>query len=261
MSAALELGSTGQEVVALQQALLAHGFNPGTIDGEFGSATQQAVLAFQMSKQMLADGIAGPRTQAALDLVQSAALPDATGDMTVQVASRMCPGAQLDAIKANLPAVLDALTALALHDRTMVLMAVATIRAETASFRPISEGLSGFNTSPGGHPFDLYDNRTDLGNRGAPDGASYRGRGFVQLTGRSNYERYGPRLESASQPRRQSRARERERHRGQPARAVPEGSRAEHQGRAPARQLQGGAATRQRRLARHRRVHRGLRAR
>ena len=138
MSEALELGRTGLEVVALQKALLAHGFNPGTIDGDFGSATQQAVLAFQMSKQMLADGIAGPRTQAALDLVQSAALPDATGDMTVQVASRMCPGAQLDAIKANLPAVLDALTALALHDRTMVLMAVATIRAETASFRPIS---------------------------------------------------------------------------------------------------------------------------
>ena len=195
MSAVLELGSTGTSVESLQEALLAHGFSPGAVDGVFGSGTQQAVTAFQMSERMLADGIAGPRTQAALGLTEDDTLADATGGMTVQVASRMCPGAQLDAIKANLPPVLAALTTLGLQDRTMVLMAIATIRVETASFRPISEGLSGFNTSPGGHPFDLYDNRADLGNRGAPDGASYRGRGFVQLTGRNNYERYGPRLQ------------------------------------------------------------------
>ena len=36
----------------------------------------------------------------------------------------------------------------------MVLMALATIRAETESFEPISEGKSKFNTSPGGRPFD-----------------------------------------------------------------------------------------------------------
>jgi peptidoglycan L-alanyl-D-glutamate endopeptidase CwlK len=34
----------------------------------------------------------------------------------------------------------------------MILMALGTIRAETASFEPISEGQSRFNTSPGGHP-------------------------------------------------------------------------------------------------------------
>jgi putative chitinase len=52
--------------------------------------------------------------------------------------------------------------------------------------------LSRFNTSPGGRPFDLYDNRTrDLGNQGPPDGADFRGRGFVQLTGRANYASYG----------------------------------------------------------------------
>jgi peptidoglycan L-alanyl-D-glutamate endopeptidase CwlK len=54
----------------------------------------------------------------------------------------------------------------------------------------ISEGQSRFNTSPAGHPFDLYDNRRDLGNTGPPDGAAFCGRGFVQLTGRANYTRY-----------------------------------------------------------------------
>jgi peptidoglycan L-alanyl-D-glutamate endopeptidase CwlK len=73
----------------------------------------------------------------------------------------------------------------------MVLMALSTIRAETAGFEPISEGVSHYNTSPGGQPFDLYDHRTDLGNVGPPDGASYKGRGFVQLTGRTNYQIHG----------------------------------------------------------------------
>jgi peptidoglycan L-alanyl-D-glutamate endopeptidase CwlK len=73
----------------------------------------------------------------------------------------------------------------------MVLMALGTIRAETESFEPIAEGQSIFNTSPGGQPFDLYDHRSDLGNLGPPDGANFRGRGFVQLTGRANYQQHG----------------------------------------------------------------------
>jgi peptidoglycan L-alanyl-D-glutamate endopeptidase CwlK len=77
----------------------------------------------------------------------------------------------------------------------MVLMALGTIRAETESFVPITEGQSRFNTSPSGHPFDLYDNRRDLGNTGPPDGANFRGRGFVQLTGRANYTRYASEIE------------------------------------------------------------------
>src|SRR5690242_8502037 len=73
----------------------------------------------------------------------------------------------------------------------MVLMALATIRAETESFEPISEMQSRFNTSPAGNPFDLYDNRKDLGNTGPPDGERFRGRGFIQLTGRANYQFHG----------------------------------------------------------------------
>jgi peptidoglycan L-alanyl-D-glutamate endopeptidase CwlK len=73
-----------------------------------------------------------------------------------------------------------------------VLAALATIRAETEGFVPISEGESRFNTSPNGKPFDLYDSRKDLGNKGPNDGETYRGRGFIQLTGRVNYEKFGP---------------------------------------------------------------------
>jgi peptidoglycan L-alanyl-D-glutamate endopeptidase CwlK len=190
----LRVSDTGRAVKALQAALKERGFDPGLVDGEFGAGTQAAVLAFQRSEGLLADGIAGPRTQAALGLADSPELPDVRGQMTVQVASRMCPFTPLSNIKASLPVVLDSLGRAGLGHRTMTLMAVATIRAETESFMPVSEGRSRFNTSPAGHAFDLYDNRRDLGNRGSPDGERYRGRGFVQLTGRFNYARYGPQL-------------------------------------------------------------------
>ncbi len=102
----------------------------------------------------------------------------------------MFPVTPVAHVRAHLAAVLNAL-APDLATKQMILMALATIRAETESFEPVSEGVSRFNTSPGGHPFDLYDNRPALGNLGPPDGERFRGRGFVQLTGRANYLQHG----------------------------------------------------------------------
>lgn len=190
----LRFGSSGAEVAALQDALAAHGFSPGVIDGRFGPGTEAAVLAFQHARGLLPDGIAGPRTREALRLLPSPQLPSVTGAMTVEVASRMCPFSPLRNIQAHLPRVLQALDVRDLGHRSMTLMAVATIRAETEAFLPVSEGLSRYNSSPVGHPFDLYDHRSDLGNQGPPDGERFRGRGFVQLTGRANYGTFGDRL-------------------------------------------------------------------
>jgi peptidoglycan L-alanyl-D-glutamate endopeptidase CwlK len=190
MGALLQLNSSGPEVIALQQALQAAGFSPGAIDGSFGLGTEAAVLAFQRSENLAANGVVGPNTATALGLAAIPSIPSAIAGVTVQVVSQMFPLTQIGNIKANLPPVLDALVSAKLPDRAMVLMALGTIRAETESFQPISEGQSRFNTSPSGHPFDLYDNRHDLGNTGAPDGANFRGRGFVQLTGRANYTHY-----------------------------------------------------------------------
>jgi putative chitinase len=183
--------SIGPEVVKLQERLKEVGFNPGLIDGDFGPATKAAVIAFQKSEGLLADGIAGPRTLTALGLVTDAGLPFAIPAVSVIVVSKMFPFTPVDNIRANLPFVLRSLVDEELVDKPMVLMALATIRAETEGFEPISEGKSKFNTSPGGRPFDLYDNRKDLGNQGPPDGEKFKGRGFIQLTGRSNYRKHG----------------------------------------------------------------------
>jgi peptidoglycan L-alanyl-D-glutamate endopeptidase CwlK len=112
-------------------------------------------------------------------------------EVTVDIAARIVPSAPRAHLEANLPFVLNALVPPQLADRPMILMALATIRAETGTFAPISEFQSSFNTSPGGHPFDLYDSRPALGNHGPPDGASFKGRGFIQLTGRANYAFHG----------------------------------------------------------------------
>jgi len=187
----LKEGSTGRAVAQLQARLKKVGFNPGRIDGDFGPATKAALIGFQKSAGLLADGIAGPRTLGALALVANNSLPSVIPGVTVTLVSKMFPVTPVDNIRDNLPYVLKALVERALGDKPMVLMALATIRAETESFQPVREGLSKFNSSPGGHPFDLYDFRSDLGNQGKGDGAKYCGRGYVQLTGRFNYQKYG----------------------------------------------------------------------
>jgi peptidoglycan L-alanyl-D-glutamate endopeptidase CwlK len=189
--ATLRLDSKGSEVESLQQKLKELGFNPGDIDGDFGPATEAAVIGFQKSQGLLPDGIAGPRTLKALGLAGPEDAVTVVPGVTVAVVARMFPHTPLGNIKANLPQVLASLVESRLDDRPMVLMALSTIRAETESFEPIAESRSRFNTSPNGHPYDLYDHRDDLGNQGRPDGERFRGRGYIQLTGRFNYTKYG----------------------------------------------------------------------
>jgi peptidoglycan hydrolase-like protein with peptidoglycan-binding domain len=208
----LKQGSTGPDVTALQTRLKELGFDPHGIDGNFGAGTKAALIAFQQSKGLAADGIAGSETMNALQLdavagtsagttstgsgataVAATGTAPVVAGVTVDIVAKMFPGTPVANIKTNLPFVLQALADAGLRDKQMILMALATIRAETASFRPISEGISKFNTTPGSHPFNLYDNKGQgsLGNQGPPDGERFKGRGFIQLTGRANYKQHG----------------------------------------------------------------------
>ncbi len=62
----LKLGSRGAKVTELQRNLNTLGYNAGTPDGAFGNGTKNAVISFQKTYGLTADGIAGKDTQNAI---------------------------------------------------------------------------------------------------------------------------------------------------------------------------------------------------
>jgi murein L,D-transpeptidase YcbB/YkuD len=56
----------GGTVKKIQQALAEKSFDPGIVDGFYGSQTEAAVMAFQLSKGLMVDGEVGPQTAEAL---------------------------------------------------------------------------------------------------------------------------------------------------------------------------------------------------
>ena len=61
----------------IQTALLSNGFNPGVVNGEFNTDTENAVVNFQDTKGLTVDGQIGPETATALGISLK---PDATQD-------------------------------------------------------------------------------------------------------------------------------------------------------------------------------------
>ena len=177
--AILRRDSKGEEVARLQALLCLADFNAKPIDGEFGPGTERAVRACQDSKGLPSTGQANEGTQDALGMNQ----PDTTkipvpviDNITVNIVAQMFDrSTPRRNIETYLPEVLAALKHADMDDRDLVLMALGTIRAETEGFEPISEMQSKFNTDSGAHPFNKYDDRSSLGNRGRPDGERISG--------------------------------------------------------------------------------------
>ena len=63
---ALHNGSKGEKVWKLQERLQQLGYYQGTLDGEFGPGTREAVLLFQKKNGLGMDGLAGEETQRVL---------------------------------------------------------------------------------------------------------------------------------------------------------------------------------------------------
>jgi putative chitinase len=212
----LKQGSTGPEVTALQIQLKTLGFDPKGADGNFGPGTKSALIAFQKSKGLQPDGAAGPLTMVALGLsVVGSNTGQPSSDTSSSPTSAVilnAPGLNLAGLAGHLPAAVIAQipeTASKFGITTNLRLAhfLAQCALESNRFKATVENLNysaprllkvfpkyfkGVDPAPyAGNPVKIgnrvYASRMGNGNEASGDGFRFRGRGYIQLTGRNNY--------------------------------------------------------------------------
>lgn len=196
----IKIGSTGESVKKLQKAL---GL---TEDGSFGPNTEKKVKEFQASKGLKADGIVGEGTWSKL-------FPSETPVNEVKTEIPKSGSLNIDKLKGVIPdSVLSQIpdTAAKFNITTNLRLAhfLAQCAHESGSFKFVSENLNysadglkktfgkyfpgTLNESYAKNPEKIasrvYANRMGNGDEASKDGWKYRGAGFIQLTGKSNYQ-------------------------------------------------------------------------
>ena len=75
----LRRGSEGDQVITLQKKLKNWGYYTGSVDGIFGSETEEAVRYFQRKNGLAVDGVVGPDTARALGMTLTGGSAQASG--------------------------------------------------------------------------------------------------------------------------------------------------------------------------------------
>lgn len=96
----LQLGDTGQSVSDLQLRLKELGFYQGEVSGVYGPETEAAVIGFQNSQGLTADGIVGPQVNSTL----YSFAPSASGGTIAPDAANTAPNLPADTTSAAPPA-------------------------------------------------------------------------------------------------------------------------------------------------------------
>jgi predicted chitinase len=184
-----KMGSRGVEVVNLQRALMALGYSVGPTkdDGILGKFTSAAISKFQSDNKLQATGTGTPET---IEAVNKAVADNPKASKLEKAKPEEFKGKIAVSSLGNKESRdLLAKEAMAQGIKGKELAAfLAQCSHESGGFRYLSE-IWGPSAAQQG-----YEGRRDLGNVQKGDGYRYRGRGFIQLTGRSNYRAAGSAL-------------------------------------------------------------------
>jgi putative chitinase len=211
--ATLRRGDEGPLVVKLQEKLGVEAI------GKFGPKTEAALIAWQKANGLQADGIAGPFTLAKLGIE---ALPQAA-PAPVQAAPAPAPvvipnnsGFKLDKLKGHIPdAVIaqipDTAARFGITNNLRLAHFLSQCGHESGNWKAVREnlnysakGLLGifkkyFPTAALANAYErkpekianrVYASRMGNGPESSGDGYKFRGRGYIQLTGKDNYTKF-----------------------------------------------------------------------
>ena len=206
----LKVGSKGEDVKKLQTKL-------GTAaDGAFGPGTEKLVKEWQTTNGLTADGIVGDVTWAKMGLNEGAALAKPATAPVIIPASNF----KLEALKGHVP---DAVIA-QIPDTAAKFNITNTLRLahflaqcghESGGFKAVKENLNysadglkkifpkyfpgNLNESYARQPEKIanrvYSSRMGNGDEKSGEGFKFCGRGYIQLTGKSNYTAFDKMVE------------------------------------------------------------------
>jgi putative chitinase len=210
----LRKGDNNEDVKKLQAKL---GVEPM---GNFGPKTEEAVKKWQAANGLAADGIVGPATWAKImgeSIATQVSTPVVAPTPVSSTPAPQVAGLKLDKLKGHVPqVVIDSIPEVAskfgINTPLRVAHFLAQCGHESGGFRVTQEnlnysakGLNGifrkyFPTEASAAAYarqpqkianKVYANRMANGSEASGDGYKFRGRGYIQLTGRDNYTQFG----------------------------------------------------------------------
>lgn len=197
----LKIGSKGDDVKKLQEKL-------GLLaDGDFGLKTETAIKNFQTKNGLTPDGIVGPNTWEKIM---------GQGVFTPQVAPQVAPqvgGLNISKLKGHIPeSVLsqigDTIQKFELNTPLRLAHFLAQCGHESGGFKVVNENLNysakgllttfkkyfkdttlaeQYQRNPEKIASKVYGGRMGNGPESTKEGFKFRGRGYIQLTGKDNY--------------------------------------------------------------------------
>ena len=198
----LKNGSKGEDVKKLQAKL---GLGA---DGVFGSGTEAAVKKWQAANGLTADGIVGEGTWAKMfgekQLITEPSTPIVNaGPLKLENLKGHIP----DAVIAQIP---DAAKKFNISNPLRLAHFLAQCGHESAGFKAIQENLNysadglkkifpkyfpgnlaeGYARNPEKIASKVYGGRMGNGDETTKEGFKFRGRGYIQLTGKDNYTKF-----------------------------------------------------------------------